>query len=313
MKFDHSKFFAGVKTAWGGLRAAQVAALDALLNLFEADENMADIRWIAYALATVKHETADTYSPIAEYGKGKGRPYGKPDPETHQTYYGRGFVQLTWRKNYELFSEKLGVDLLNEPDAAMELETAYQILSIGMRKGLFTGKSLQNYIHGEVCDYINARRIINGTDRAALIAGYAEQFEEILNASQTQDDSSAVSVATTTTTTTTPPVTPASDTVVQQQSNTVITQIATSDTVKEIAKSGVTSIGARVSTSLAGGGLLAAIDSFVTQHWAGLIFAGGLILLAVCVVIFIMWHKHAQQQQAAAINANPGQHDISFK
>jgi len=33
--------------------------------------------------------------PIEEYGKGKGMKYGSPDPETGQTYYGRGFVQTT--------------------------------------------------------------------------------------------------------------------------------------------------------------------------------------------------------------------------
>lgn len=311
MRFDHDKFFAGVKTTWGGLRAAQVAALDSLLNLFEADENMSDIRWIAYALATVKHECADTYSPIAEYGKGKGKAYGKPDPETRQIYYGRGLVQLTWKKNYKLFSEKLGVDLLNEPDAAMELETAYQILSIGMRKGLFTGKSLQNYIHGEVCDYINARRIINGTDRAALIAGYAEQFEEILTSAKVDDavDAPAIVATTSTTTTTT---TPDATVTVTEQKESLIKTLGVPDAAKEIAKSGVTQLGTTAATTLGTVGAGAGLKAFIDGHLTELIFAAFIITLAVVIVIVVLVSKHQTKQKVIEVNADKAKNDVKL-
>lgn len=65
------------------------------------------ISQISYVLATVRHETAGTYLPIAEYGKGEGKPYGNPDPLTGKIYYGRGYVQLTWKENYERFSRIL--------------------------------------------------------------------------------------------------------------------------------------------------------------------------------------------------------------
>lgn len=48
---------------------------------------------------------------------------------------------------------------------------------------LFTGVGLPRYIRGSRCDYVNARRIVNGTDRASLIAGYAKEFEQILHRS----------------------------------------------------------------------------------------------------------------------------------
>jgi hypothetical protein len=51
-----------------------------------------------------------------------------------------------------------------------------------MRKGLFTGKKLGDYISASGCDYKNARRIINGVDQAALIAQYAGTIEGILRA-----------------------------------------------------------------------------------------------------------------------------------
>src|ERR1700722_20630129 len=85
--------------------------------------------------------------PIEEYGKGRGMPYGKPDPTTGQVYYGRGFVQLTWERNYKTMTDLLGVDFVNHPDLALELDNATNIMFIGMIKGLFTGKSLGDYFN----------------------------------------------------------------------------------------------------------------------------------------------------------------------
>jgi hypothetical protein len=47
-----------------------------------------------------------------------------------------------------------------------------------MKNGVFTSKTLGDYISGNHIDFVNARRIINGTDRAELIAGYAEQWQK---------------------------------------------------------------------------------------------------------------------------------------
>jgi hypothetical protein len=49
-----------------------------------------------------------------------------------------------------------------------------------MTKGLFTGKKLNDYINNTKTDYVNARKIINGLDRANLIASYAKVFETAL-------------------------------------------------------------------------------------------------------------------------------------
>ena len=66
------------------------------------------------------------------------------------------------------------------PQNALLIDTAYQIMSYGMQHGTFTGKKLADYINGTTCDYVNARRIINGTDQASLIAGYAAAIEYLL-------------------------------------------------------------------------------------------------------------------------------------
>jgi hypothetical protein len=53
-------------------------------------------------------------------------------------------------------------------------------MSLGMRRGSFTGKKLADFIHDNVADYVNSRRIINGLDHAQDIAGYAQSFEALL-------------------------------------------------------------------------------------------------------------------------------------
>ncbi len=146
------------------------------------------LSYLAYTLATVYHETGYKMQPVEEIGKGAGYEYGKPDPNTGQTYYGRGDVQVTWRYNYEtigaalidLKTLKRSVDLLNYPDLLLEPVYSSQATLIGMSKGIFTGKNYADYLDQEEPDYINARRIINGVDRAEIIAGYAKEFERAL-------------------------------------------------------------------------------------------------------------------------------------
>ena len=146
-------------------------------------------------LGTVYHETARTMYPIEEYGKGKGRRYGnkikqsgKPYSEPNQIYYGRGYVQLTWFENYERMGRILGIPLLQKPELALVPEHSANIMFEGMTRGVtfkgdFTGKCLEQYFNDTTEDWYNARRVINGVDRAELIAGYSKRFYEILKAS----------------------------------------------------------------------------------------------------------------------------------
>ena len=83
----------------------QIDGLNFKLTAWEKS-GLADIRWLAYMLATSYHETAQTMQPIEEYGKGRGKPYGqklrhdrKPYTFPDKLYYGRGDVQLTWYEN----------------------------------------------------------------------------------------------------------------------------------------------------------------------------------------------------------------------
>jgi predicted chitinase len=143
-------------------------------------------------LATVKHECAGRWLPIEEYKKGGKREYARPVSVTDadgnvftHAYYGRGYVQLTWQANYQKLGHELsmGDRLMLEPKLALEPRTSYRILSHGMRSGSFTSKKLDDFIQGSRCDYANARRIVNGTDRHLEIAGHAMRLELLLRLS----------------------------------------------------------------------------------------------------------------------------------
>jgi hypothetical protein len=161
---------------FGTLKQSQVNGLEAILDHWEADYAAKDDRWLAYALGTTHHETDKTFRGIEEYGKGAGHDYGIPDPVTGKKYYGRGFVQLTWKTNYKKMGDLLGVDLVKYPEKALEIDIAAQVLFVGMTRGIFTGKKLSDYFSPSKEDWVQARRIVNGLDKANLIAGYAKQY-----------------------------------------------------------------------------------------------------------------------------------------
>lgn len=170
-------FFGGIRDLFGG-RFTQ-PQVDGLNHLLKATYGKA-LTHRAYILATAFHETAKTMQPIAEYGKGKGRAYGQKDA-TGKAPYGRGYVQLTWRENYLRADRELGLGgaLASDYDVALQPEVAAKILVEGMSEGWFTGKSLSDFRER---DYVGMRRIVNGTDRANMIAGYAATFERALEA-----------------------------------------------------------------------------------------------------------------------------------
>lgn len=132
----------------------------------------------AYILATTYHETAGTMLPIKERGSDaylKGKKY--------YPYIGYGYVQLTWKDNYQRVGKLIGVDLVSKPELALDKHIASRILIEGMLQGWFSGVGLRlkRPVHRYNRDlYIKARAIVNGTDKANLIAGYAMYFEEAL-------------------------------------------------------------------------------------------------------------------------------------
>ncbi|HEX8564591.1 MAG TPA: hypothetical protein VF648_02900 [Pyrinomonadaceae bacterium] len=195
--FDHKKFFDGYRTRFGALTQDLVDAIEVLLTLIEKDSRFSgtetDRRQLAYCLATFKWETAHTMKPIDEHGTDAyfntrygpqtkvGKTLGNTQPGDGALFHGRGYVQVTGRRNYTKAKTLTGVDLLTDPDRAKTPELAYEIAIQGMKDGWFTGKKLGNFIKdGAPPDYENARTIINGHDKAQLIADIARRFDEVL-------------------------------------------------------------------------------------------------------------------------------------
>ncbi|MDN0021023.1 glycoside hydrolase family 19 protein [Providencia stuartii] len=138
---------------------------------------------IAYILATVKRETGDAFQPVREgnYGGRTVSDEYRKKKFRYYPYYGRGYVQITWKYNYEKYSQKLNVDMVNEPDLALNPEYSLFILIDGFKYGEFTGKKITDYINESKTDFYNARKCINGLDQADQIKGFAEDYLEKLN------------------------------------------------------------------------------------------------------------------------------------
>jgi len=147
-----------------------------------------DQRMQAYILATAYWETGKTMQPVRENGRGEGMAYGKklkqdrtPYTLPDKIYYGRGYSQTTWYDNYlmlthQSYAKQKGWDFLNNPELLLLPEPSAWATIHCMWHGYYTGASLLKYFHDGVCDWFNARRIINGLDQAAVIAGIAQHF-----------------------------------------------------------------------------------------------------------------------------------------
>ncbi|CAN7432723.1 hypothetical protein LJR251_002760 [Rhizobium rhizogenes] len=205
---DHAKFFAAVRSPLFGGRLSQnqVNGTGAILDAWQAKPF--DASWLAYMLATAYHETDNTMCAISEnlsysaaglrvtfpkyftavqaaaYARQPqriaNRAYANRIGNGRETsgdgwrYRGRGLVQITGRDNYAKYG------IADDPDRALDPAKAVEILFDGMINGRFTGKKLGDYFSATATDWIGARKIINGTDRAHDIAGYARKFAAAL-------------------------------------------------------------------------------------------------------------------------------------
>ena len=195
--FDKAKFFKVCRDGVMGptLDQGEVSGAETILDAMAG----APLAWCAYALATAWHETAHTMQPISEFGGNSyftrmydvngqrpalARQNGNAYPGDGVLFHGRGYVQLTWRSNYRKAGEKTGCPLEGNPDLAMRPDIAAQIMRCGMEAGWFTGRAFKDYLPANgpanSGNFLSARRIINGTDRAELIAGYAVKFQDAL-------------------------------------------------------------------------------------------------------------------------------------
>jgi hypothetical protein len=190
---DRKHFFDTYRANFGKLNAAKVNSIDFLLTKFDESFVFDSKAKIAYAFATIKRETAETYAPVMEgywittnrttklynyYANHNPGALGTifPNGKTGKNYLGRGFVQITHNFNYSKLGTALSIPLLANPELALEAENAFKIMEYGMANGSFTGKKLSNYFTDNGYDFYNARKMINGLDAATEIANSAKIF-----------------------------------------------------------------------------------------------------------------------------------------
>lgn len=212
-------FYDEYRKVFGSLKQSNVDCLEAIFDVFDTNSSMLrDIEKKAYMLATVRHEVGADMIPIVEnmnYSAKRmmqvwpsrfktlaaAQPYahnpeklgnnvyanrlgnGPPESGDGYRYRGRGIgAQFTGRVNYEKFGRLFDVDLVGNPELAVDLNLGARILYKGSIEGLFTGVGLDKYINTAKVDYVNARRVVNAdTGRVgASIAKDAEKFEKIL-------------------------------------------------------------------------------------------------------------------------------------
>ena len=186
---DPAAFFASVRSSFGPLEKAQVEGFDAVLNALKGWP----LSWQAYGLATAWHETGATMQPVREaYWMGEA---WRKKNLCYYPHYGRGYVQVTWLKNYEWLDKASAAAGLTKPgeiladlDKAMRPDIAALALRLGLEEGRYDakGKRMSDRLpsHGQASreQYINARYLVNIQDKAGEIADYALKFEAALKA-----------------------------------------------------------------------------------------------------------------------------------
>lgn len=185
------------------LSPSEVSGVEAILAACEG----LPLAYVAYALGTAYLETNHEMQPVHEIGSDayftrRYDPLGaRPDKAIElgnihagdgPRFHGRGFPQLTGRRNYgranlELHRRgvlKAGESLISTPDLALRLDVASAVMRYGMEEGWFTGRGFARYLpakgRANVGQFMNARAIINGQDRASDIADYSLQFQQAL-------------------------------------------------------------------------------------------------------------------------------------
>jgi len=201
VKIDKVAFYASARKGifGGSLDADQVKGMDALFDAYDG-YGRGDIRDLANIFGQTKRETGGKMFPIhemggptyfAKYDKGKlAKQLGNTQPGDGARYHGRGFIQITGRANYAKLGKILNVDLVGNPDLALDVK----ISAHHAYDGDLCGKKLENYFNDKVTDWQQARRIINGMDHANEVADNSRQFYAALLAAHEPGPSSPVPV-----------------------------------------------------------------------------------------------------------------------
>lgn len=180
---DADAFFQSIRDQFGRLNTPQVEGFNSILAAASAANWPTS--YTADALATAWLETNQTMQPVREaYWLSEN---WRKNNLRYYPYYGRGYVQLTWERNYRKADAELGLEgqLIKNKDLAMRHDVAANIMIKGMEQGWFVeGRKLSRYLPNDRDatheEFKQSRRIINGTDRWIDLANFAIKFQRAL-------------------------------------------------------------------------------------------------------------------------------------
>ena len=125
------------------------------------------------ALGTIAIESASTCEPVREafwlseeWRRANLRYY---------PFYGRGLIQITWRENYQAYGDAIGIDLVADPDRALDPAVAAEILA---RYFATHGGGPRIPAAARAGDWTEVRRLVQGgTDGLQRLVDIAYQLD----------------------------------------------------------------------------------------------------------------------------------------
>lgn len=184
--YNRKSFFDALRSSLNLVRLSQVQVdtLNAILEIGEQGwkGKPITIPQLAYVIATAYHESV--FNPVKEIRARANTSLRRTqDRYWSSGFFGRGLIQITWRENYAEMGKRIGMDLVGNPDLALDPEIAVKILFSWFFDGAISGQGkITKYISGNKKQYISARLLVNNDveKNAATIADHAKNIERIL-------------------------------------------------------------------------------------------------------------------------------------
>jgi len=175
--YQNTPFLEGATKAWDAVEKA-FAGTGGVCPTCNQTVSGVNPLVMAGAMATIRVEVGKNFKPIMEYASGQAyegrRDLGNVNPGDGVRYKGRGYIQLTGRSNYEIFGQKLGLDLINNPDLALDIDIGAKILA-----QYFKDRGVV-----EAClakDWLKVRKLINGVNRSTGFPNGWSEFQTVIN------------------------------------------------------------------------------------------------------------------------------------
>lgn len=194
MKIYKEFFFKEYRKEFGNLTQKQVVGMESVIDFWNKNDSLVDLRWLSYIFATIHHETGARWEAIREgfakdnetairiitnmFNRGRIKTNYALPLKNGNSYYGRGFDQMTGADNYlkQQNKTKDRIKYYDEPDLALDLDNNAERVTLAMVDGDYTGRKLSQYFNNNNSKWDTARAIINGKDKMFLIGSYAKQF-----------------------------------------------------------------------------------------------------------------------------------------